>query len=216
MAVVPASSKGVTLGSVTDVSGTAAAGKVLTATSATAADWETPSSGAMTLLYNLTLSGSGEFDQSGISGSYNDLFLEMILRGNAAAITVSALVRFNNDGNSNYADQSVVGQGGSAGAVETNTQAQIIAGIAPAANASANYFGMFQVWIPGYASTTWNKQTYSLDGFTRSLATTDRQVKAIVGVWASTAAINRIQVGGGGFGTNAFAAGSTVRIYGVT
>lgn len=218
MAVVPPSSQGATLGSVTNVTGTASATNVLTATSSTAADWEAPTvpTSALTQLYNLVRATDGTFDQSGISGSYNDLYIQLIVRSDKATAADTMGVEFNNDTGSNYGWNLEATFGTSVPSIqEGNSADRIRLGDVCSVGDAANFFAMYQLWIPGYASTTWVKQTRSIGGYPTGIgAASGREMIDGFGIWNSTAAITRIKV----FpttGTN-WKTGSVCRIYGVT
>lgn len=169
--------------------------------------------GSMALLSTTTLSVAGTFDVSGISQAYNDLVLVLIARSNQVAISDNAYLRFNNDSAANYAWQNYQASGGTGSPfqIEGNSTTFIELGGVPAANAAASWFSMHEIAINGYASTTWMKITRAKSNFARSITTGDRNMRDYEGVWANTAAINRIQVN---LGSGLYLTGSQLRIYG--
>ena len=169
--------------------------------------------GAVTLLSTTTLSGSGTLDVSSISQAFNDLLLEIIVRGTQGAVTDALVIRINNDSGANYDQVFLQGSGASAAVVSStgNTSAEIAHNI-PGNTATANRFGFVDVAIPGYTSTSWHK---ALDSHYFSSCVTnasDNYVGDISGVWKSTSAVNRVTVFG--LATANLAIGSTMRIYG--
>ena len=206
------SSAGTVLGSVGAVTGNAAAGQVLTATSSTAADWENR---GLVLLSSTTLQSDGTFDVANISQAYNDLLLVLITRGTAVATIDSLLLRFNNDSAAaNYEGEELIGNLLTASAANRNAGAFagiIIALSIPAASSTANKFGVCEAWVHGYTSTSWLKNAMGLDWANYNSAS-GREVDFCAGQWSSTAAITRVQVLG--LSTANLLAGSTLRIYG--
>lgn len=172
-------------------------------------------SGALALIASTTLGAPGTFDVSGIAQTYNDLLLVGIVRGTAAVVNDALLLRFNADAGANYHSQVVVGNNlAGSGGRQTAGTAMWACEFTAAASAGAGIFTPFEVWIPGYASTTWQKATHGGQPFFGS--DIDNGANAVYGMgqWLSTAAINRVQI----FGSTAanLATGSTLRVYGLT
>jgi len=194
-------------------------GQVLTADSAQTLGvrWATPtagSSGAWTLLSTTTLSGAAAtIDVSGISGAYNDLQFVLVARSDSVAATDSVRWRFNNDTGTNYSAEYIEVVGTAALSGSQLSSVAIIAGTRiPGAAGLANSFGICEVTVIGYASTTWLKSCF-FDGFSSNNATGSIYTTRGGGCWHSTAAINRVTFLLAGAGTN-YVTGSQLRIYG--
>lgn len=172
----------------------------------------TPLRGASVLLSTTTLGVDGTFDVSNISQGFTDLVLMLIARGTDAGATDNLYLRFNNDSGANYAWQQTAYFGTTAAISDNASDTQIITAIAPAAGATASHFGMYQVTLTGYSSTSWVKRT--MQPLTAYSGSGSAAAVANVGVWRSTAAINRIQILGGS--TANLKTASVLRIYGVT
>lgn len=170
-----------------------------------------PPFGGPVLLSSTTLGGSGTFDVSSISQAYSDLTLVILARGTDAGATDNLLLRFNNDSTANYDWQQNAFFGTSSSFSQGAAAAQIQIAVCPAAGATANYFGLFEITMPGYASTTWVKRALQPMTMYESIVGTPASC-ANAGLWRSTAAINRVQILGGN--TANLATGSQLRIYG--
>lgn len=191
-------------------------GQVLTAdsTQSTGVKWAAAGGGgAMTLLSTTTLSSPGTFDVSSISGSYNDLILALILRGDAAANAETLRLRFNNVSTGSYYSERIDQFGTTLAGAEELGFTQLSANLnVPAGNCQAGAFGM-QTWtILGYASTTWLKAVLVDSIYIRDTGAGRTAQDRLVGWWNSTAAINRVSVGC--VSGNNWTTGSQLRIYG--
>ncbi len=177
--------------------------------------WATPSAGspgAVVLLHTLTLGSSGTFDQSSISGSYNDLIVVVIGRGADGGTGDNLELRLNNDSTATYYRQVTLSTSTSATASSTAGGTSMRLGRFPASTATASSFGHSEFVIYGYASTAWNKSvdyaTWALEGVAAGGQTLTRGG----GMWQSTAAVTRVQVF---CSTTAnLLTGSQLRIYG--
>ncbi len=192
-------------------SGAATVGQVATADGAGAVTYATP---AMVLLFSTTLGSSGTFDQASIPQTFNDLLVVFIARGTDAGATDSLQVRFNNDSGANYGSQIVFGNQANPAATEHVSQTSIgaLPTITAAGFASARFVAG-QVWIPGYASTAWQKTTATNSPIGLAITSAGMIAQAVTGLWNATTAINRIQAFGAS--TANLVAGSQMRIYGI-
>jgi len=155
-------------------------------------------------------------DMSGISAIYTRLVLVMSLRNDDAGISpINIDIQFNGDSGANYYWKSVIytrGGGGYSSSVSGVTPGGSItivsASVSDGQNADLRSFVM--VDLPNYADTSNDKLVQF-----RSLATVGSSAPDMVtggGVWASTAAINQIEVEVSG---RDHQAGSSYSVWGV-
>ena len=139
-----------------------------------------------------------------IPSTYTDLILVM----NAKDDTLTnSEIRFNSDSGTNYSITALYGNGSSAASArESNTAQGSIDFNAYIDTTGFNYNNIIQVM--NYSNTT----TYKTYLARANNAT--QGVDAIVGLWRSTAAINRIDILTT-TGTRNFIAGSTCTLYGI-
>jgi len=193
-------------------------GQVLTADSAQTlgVKWATPATpaAAMTLLSSTTLGSAGTFDITSISGSYNDLVVVLIARGVAAANTENVQAKINNDAGSNYSIQygNLTGTSATVGATSVSLGSTLVLSAVPGGSATANWFGVLELTLFGYASTARAKTGHWKSWFTFASGTGNASHSFGGLLWNSTAAINRLTFTSGS-GAN-FASSSELRIYG--
>jgi hypothetical protein len=174
----------------------------------------TGAAAAQTLLSTTTLAVDGTFDVATIDQTYNDLLLVCICRATRAATTEVLGLRFNNDSAGNY-DFGVTYNQNSTQTVNTSTAQTSIQPNwrVPAASATAAYFAQTWMYVAGYASTTWRKSMIGQWEGQSAIGAANSSQGNSAGWWASTAAINRVQI----FGvvTANLLTGSVLRIYGI-
>jgi hypothetical protein len=189
-------------------------GQVLTADAAQAAGvkWATAGGGgALALLSTTTLASPGTFDITGISGAYNDLLLVLIARGADVSFSDSARLTVNG-ATTNYYMQKMQAVGTAVTALESIGTGRFSMPRIPATNSPAGWFASHLWTFPGYASTVWVKNVLVEESAGINTTTGAIYNSRYSGVWASTAAINRVTISGDT--TANLATGSQLRIYG--
>ena len=157
---------------------------------------------------------------SSIPQGYTDLVVVCSVRGTRAYAFDSAQIRFNGDTGNNYSYRDLLGEGGGGGgtaASGSNTSRGIsdriyIVNVMPAANATSNTFGSFNIYIPNYTSA--NYKSVSVDAVCENNSATQGDVGDVLlaGLWNNTAAITSIIVGSY---SASFVANSTFTLYGI-
>lgn len=149
-----------------------------------------------------TISGTStnSYAFTSIASTYTDLVL--VINSSKTSGTISnSYVRFNSDSASNYSDTFMYGYSGSASSARDTSAPWILIGD-PTTNQSTTI-----VNIMNYSNATTYKTLVSRHSDGNEI------VMAIVGMWRSTTAINRVEV----FFTAGtyFSSGSTLTLYGI-
>jgi hypothetical protein len=147
-----------------------------------------------------TTSGSqSSVSFTSIPATYTDLILVFNGYTNAQA---GCFLRFNNDSTSNYSDTRLLGSGSSAASDRDTSIAQINAFVSTSTSNRINEI----IQIQNYSNAT----TYKTALLRWNNAAS--YVAAIVGMWRSTSAINRVDMI---LSTSSFVDGSTFTLYGI-
>lgn len=165
-------------------------------------------------LYDSTLGGAApNFDVTGIPASYAHLLLLLDARGDTAATTTAALLRFNNDSGANYDYNQMFSFGAAPTQADSQAQTSMIIGDIVAASGTANRSGSIAATIMNYASATFSKNVVAEAAVPRGTTTNDLGVEINMGTWRTTSAVDRITIlpGAGNFAT-----GSRLTIYAFT
>ena len=156
-----------------------------------------------TLLEKITVgaAGASSVTFSGIPQTgYTDLVVKVSVRGTRAYQFDSAQIRFNGDTGNNYSYRDLLGEGGGTPASGSNTSRGIsdrlyLVNVMPAANATSNTFGSFDIYIPNYTSSNYKSVNVDAVGENNSGTAGDVADLLEAGLWSSTAAITSITVG---------------------
>ncbi len=139
-------------------------------------------------LYHRVLTSNESFDLQDIPPSHDDIRITCVLRAEAAAVVVSTYLFFNNDQvNTNYRHAF---QSGGTDSADGVSELPIYI-TTPGNTAVADYFAIYKIWIPDYASDK-AKIAYAYQGF-RSTATVINTAW-FFGHWENTAPLTRIQI----------------------
>lgn len=166
--------------------------------------------GAMQRIQYGALNGNS-IDITDIPSTYQDLFLVLYVRSTAAVTTTQSIIYFNGDaGSSNYARTVLQGNGSSASSFRETNYAQLyfLDGV-PGASATSGIYLSSAINILNYKNTSTFKTL-----LIRNAADMNGSGLTSIGagLWRSTAAINRIQIGPV---SGSFANGSTFALYGI-
>lgn len=161
-------------------------------------------------LYDVTLSGTGRFDVTGIPPGYSMIEILALLRSDVAS-TVDVLDIFLNGDTTaaNYRRGRILAE--TATGVSYQGGDDSVSGRIAAASTTANYFATTQIIIPFYSSTTFNKNIDVITNF-REL-TTDVEVMTFNLQWENTAAVNQITLQPDGYAADEFIANSRLQIW---
>lgn len=170
--------------------------------------WATP---ALALISEQSPNGTGTVSFTSIPTTYRDLIV--VVRGRAAGAVAAAAVsvQFNNDSGANYYSQrlSAANTGITAGAAAGGTSAQVVS--IPGSSATSGREGVGTVTIYDYRGTTFHKGFNSQESYSTGTTTSTQPMNNWSGTWASTSAINRVDVI---CGSGNFEAGTVVSLYG--
>lgn len=155
-------------------------------------------------------SAAASIDFTGLPTSYAHLLVFLHGRGDTAAASVLASLRFNNDSAANYYFQRLFSSAATATAAESLAQTSMGVGALPAATAVVGFGGGVMIAIPGYSGTSFAKGVIAVNaaplGTTTGTVVTDQRA----GVWNSAVAINRITLLAG---AGNFAVGTRATVY---
>lgn len=174
--------------------------------------------GAVAQIANSTLGGSAaSFDISGISATYNHLWLLAILRGTNFSLNVEARVRVNNVTASAYYWERAYGTAATVAAAEGLGETSGFVGWAPGTVFSNSWSG-FVLHFPGAGNTAsgyrmWTAQWALNQGLTTTNTITGHAAGYCTHAAAFASAINQITVLPS---VGSWAAGSQLSLYGVT
>ncbi len=140
-------------------------------------------------------SGAESWSKDSIPASYDHLYLVANVRTDDAATYIDACqMTFNDDTATNYS-QVHIRAGSSTPSSGLGASKNSIEDIYVSSSSTlADTFGVFQMWIPDYTSTSKYKQTLSFYGCPNSSTTDWHWITGQVGaLWRSTAAITKME-----------------------
>lgn len=177
---------------------------------ATAPEWATVSSGAVSVIARTVLgSDTATVDFTSIPATYENLAISYVARATSSSTWVRLLMRFNNDSTANY-ESSIYYQ--TTSAENLTAQTAIRAAIIPDASATAGFAGTGQIDIAGYARTVFNKSAVTVGGAQYAVGTGAQLASYGQGLWVSTAAINQVTLLSS---SGSFKTGSVFTLYGI-
>lgn len=155
--------------------------------------------------------GSSTITFSSIPSTYKHLQIRYIGRSDAATGTLNLQMTHNGDTGSNYAWHRIFGNGTTAGAGGSSTQALEIIAQVPGSTIGASMFGAGVIDILDYANTSKYKTSRTLGGYEDNSGS-GAAIQLFSGLWQSTSAITSIALT---LNTGNFIQYSTFALYGV-
>jgi len=152
-------------------------------------------------------SDGGSIEFTNIPATYTDLRLVAYIRSSTASASQGGTMNFNNTYTTTYSATRLVGDGSSASSNRYSNGDNIGFGETPGASAASGMFSAVTVDILDYANTSIHKTALIRNGYGTGYT------YAMVALWRSTDAINRINIGTNSFGN--LANGSSVALYGI-
>ncbi len=165
----------------------------------------------------LGASGATSWDKDSISGSYDHLYLLAHIRtDDASTYNDKFKVVLNDDTATNYSYTDLYTGTSTPSSGMGATKNEIENLYCSSSSTLADTFGVFQMWILDYTSTSKYKQTLSFYGCPNN-STTDWQwtIGQVGAMWRSTAAVTKIEVTPFGAPTDKFVQYSTFTLYGI-
>jgi hypothetical protein len=163
-------------------------------------------------------SASGSITLGSIPGTYQDLAIFFSMRHDSAGVTNEVCYfRVNNNTSAIYMYSNVWGDGSTVGISGTNhsanaTEINYIAGC-PGGSSGTGYFGLLELYIANYASTTYHKSIHGSSVIPRENTSSAARQNLVSGNIRTTSAITQVQL----LASNGnFAAGTTAYLYGIS
>jgi hypothetical protein len=147
---------------------------------------------------------------SSIPQTYKDLVLQVSGRLTVANTQYFAGLTFNTDTSTNYSDTDLIANGTTPGSSQHSSSNYIYLPAIPAATATANTFGSFEIYVPSYTSAS--NKPLSLTGPAENNSASAFTLTANAGLWRNTAAINQIVLT---TLSGNFVSGSSFYLYGI-
>ena len=152
--------------------------------------------------------GQASIDFTTIPSTYTDLVLKFSLFTSYSSNYISAQITFNGS-TSGYSQKMVYGTGSSALSASGSGSYIDWSAYGTGTTATANTFGNGEIYIPNYAGAS--NKSISADSVSENNAT--QAIAALTaGLWANTAAINRVTLTGNGGNIAQY---STAILYGI-
>lgn len=143
-----------------------------------------------------------------IPGTYTDLVLKLSARHDVFNDTIKQqLLDFNNSGSTKQL--STMRWNGDTVGGFTESAGQLN-GYVTGATATANTFGVWELYLPSYANTNFTK-SYIVDFGTENNGA-DQQVGIVAGAWPSTSAVTSIKLS---TAAGNYVTGTTAQLYGI-
>tara|TARA_R100001244_G_scaffold110326_1_gene81591 strand:- start:42 stop:584 length:543 start_codon:yes stop_codon:yes gene_type:complete len=163
---------------------------------------------------------TASFEETGISGSYDHLYMVASVRSDIAATSDTVWLQLNGEGANFYSMTSLQGASGGpfAGRTSTGTAAYQQAWVDIARvngnTSTADTFGMVTMWLPHYSNTANFKQAV-VTSYSEGASTTISRLRLGAGLFHSTAAITEVKLSPYNL-ANDWMEFSTFTLYGVT
>ena len=156
--------------------------------------------------------GASSIDFTSIPSTYTDLVIKLSARSNASGANVDLMFyRFNGDATNSYIGRWLSGDGSSTYSNLQSATAYAIPRYAiPAATATSNTFGNFEMYIPNYAGS--NYKSVSYDSVSENNATAGYQ-NMQADLWQKTNAITSFAIFP--YNGSLFLQYSTATLYGI-
>lgn len=168
------------------------------------AEWK-PVSGQV--IYQVVAGAVSSVVFSDVPQHFENLRLAVVGRSNQASDDASISLQFN-DITSGYTDQQLDASGTSATATRNTSQTSIRVGLVPAANSTASYPGILDIFIPAYTRTTFRWAAHGV--CTSWTGTAGSRLTMRGGHRATTDAITKIKVAI----SDTFVSGSVLTLFG--
>jgi len=129
-----------------------------------------------------------------IPATYRSLKVVAQGRISRSAARDPVMIRFNNDSSAIYYDEQLIALNTSLSGAGAAAATSGNAGRFAAATAPASAIGLLELVVPNYAGTTFHKGWTSTSYDAQSTAAGGQDLVIIGGLWASTSAINRVDL----------------------
>lgn len=136
--------------------------------------------------------GTTNISFTSIPSTYQHLQIRWLARNSSISGANNYNMTFNNDTSSVYAVHDLYGNGTSAASQAASSRANIWTTFVPGSGATANTFAAGVIDILDYANTNKYKTSRQLSGYDLNGS---GEVRLTSGLWQSTTAINRIDIG---------------------